>query len=259
MNTIRTTERTPQHKKTKSMITLSAAKDPSRSTKDIFETEVPSSKRKSFIYNRNYVAKPKVLDKQANAKKLVTLFPLNYLPSISSPVKPIHNSSTSLDSRKPDGNKTNVKPNETPSTLYKKVFDKNYQEMSRYNKFNNNKELFLIHPEKYEIPHRKESGLENKLKEIKNKVAFIKSIYDYSYPLVMMEKMKSMRDILKFKDEQLATIGSEYHSAPRKSIKYESYMDINKRKETAIILSSPMPISQDPGSNNYRVFKLVNV
>jgi hypothetical protein len=243
-----TIERTPQHRKTKSFVSLT--EECSKSKQDLGSM----LNRKSFIYNRNYITKPKVLEKQP--KKLVMLLPINCLPTTSTV---IHSYCEGLSDEKLHKKVKIDTPFKEPTAIYKKVFDKNYEEMSRYNKHCNYKELFLIHPEKYELNYYKESGLERKLKEIKKKVAFIKSIYDYSYPLVMMRKMKSMKDIWKYKIDQLMDSNKYHDHSPRKPVKFESYMNVNRRKESAIVLSSPLPVLQDPRNNNYRVFKLVNV
>jgi hypothetical protein len=259
MNNIQTyIENKPYHRKSSSMTNCATVKE--QKTETIDHTRNRDQKTKSLIYNRSYVLKPKSLNKEK--KERIELYPINYLPTVplNSPRSTVYNSSRHLTKNLQEDI---IKKEHQQSNIYKKVFDKKYEEMSRYNKYQNTNELFLIHPEKYVIPVKKESGLENKLKQIKSKVAFIKSIYDYSYPIVIMEKMKSLKELKTLKEEGKHTVSVPHLHIPiehdrnkRKSVQFKNYLETNRRREGVITLSVP-PILES-SHNNYRVFKLLN-
>jgi hypothetical protein len=232
------------------------------STLEQFNENSSQKQRKSMNLKGIYLIKPKSIKK--SKKQKVELYPINYLPSLTSPNSTIYNSPNFAGKTC-----TTINTSEQPPKLniYNKVFDKNFEKMIKYNKYENTKELFLIHPEKHEIPVIKENIFENKLKQIKTKVAFIKSIYDYSFPVVMKDKMKSLREIYKTKQraneiDNYSTIQTlpidevELKLYKRKSV-ISGYLGSDRRKET----TAGVNVCQvnELSNNNYRVFKLVNV
>jgi hypothetical protein len=74
--------------------------------------------------------------------------------------------------------------------LYNKIFSKEYQEATKKN--NELAESKIIPQSSGE----ELSFMHNELNDVKTRILFIKNIFDYTYPKIMVEKLKTMKDII---------------------------------------------------------------
>lgn len=73
--------------------------------------------------------------------------------------------------------------------VYKKIFDKNTRKLIEIDKSKDNQTII---PKNYMAKINPEI-VKNKIKDIKSKIVFMKGVYDYAYPLIMIKKLKTQK------------------------------------------------------------------
>jgi hypothetical protein len=134
--------------------------------------------------------------------------------------------------------------------LYNKVFCKNHKKIF----YSPRIEHYLINSDEYKLPQI-DPFVEKRVKEVKEKIVFIKDIYDYVYPQVMIQKLKMLKEIQKSTRLKL----KQYEEAKLKTKESNKiriiYQDTNlyplKRSGSTAQLHTKEPIVYHPISSVY--------